>query len=94
MLVMMLLQCDGATGVVKSYVRRAVRARRVIISNSKEMFKFCKENMTISGKNSRQFFHVESITRGPRAWRSADRKQTGKKPDFKICLICVFSSIS
>jgi hypothetical protein len=34
------------------------------------------------------------ITRGPRAWRSADRKQTGKKPDFKICLICVFNSIS
>jgi hypothetical protein len=41
-----------------------------------------------------EYYWQKIITRGPRAWRSADRKQTGKKPDFKICLICVFNSIS
>ena len=56
--------CDGATGVVKAFVRNAVRARRVIVSNADEMFSYCQEQMTIcEGKAKRTFFKVEEIDR-------------------------------
>ena len=37
---------DAATGVVKSFVRDAVKARRAVVSNADEMYDFCRKYMT------------------------------------------------
>ena len=56
--------CDGATGVVKAFVRNAMRARCVIVSNAHEMYSYCQEQMKIcEGKAERTFFKVEEIDR-------------------------------
>ena len=50
--------------MVKAFVRNAVRARRVIVSNAHEMYSYCQEQVTIcEGKAKRTFFKVEEIDR-------------------------------
>ena len=50
--------------MVKAFVRNAVKARRVIVSNAHEMYSYCQEQMTIcEGKAKRTFFKVEEIDR-------------------------------
>ena len=71
---------DGATGVVKSMCRSAVKSRRTQISNAEEMFKYCAENLTKDSVSShsnescdhkkRSFLYVAQINR--------DRTHSGK----------------
>ena len=56
---------DGCAGVVKSMVRTAVMAKKVTIQNAKQMFDYCKDNLTKDGEGcchaKRTFFHVVTI---------------------------------
>ncbi|XP_014673342.1 PREDICTED: uncharacterized protein LOC106813660 [Priapulus caudatus] len=51
---------DGVSGVVKSAVRRAAIARRVVVNNAAALFSFCHENMTKNdcAKQRRVFLYV------------------------------------
>ena len=70
---------DGCSGVVKSMVRRAVMAGRIIIQNAQQMFEYCKYNLTRDGKDgyhSKRTFHlVEQIT--PESTRHLHLKTVG-----------------
>ncbi|XP_014676865.1 PREDICTED: uncharacterized protein LOC106816757 [Priapulus caudatus] len=60
---------DGVTGVVKSFVRSAVMARRAIVRNASEMYQYCVQELTRDDVEGaccharRTFFFVEDIER-------------------------------
>lgn len=52
---------DGVSGVVKSSVRRAVLARRVLINSAAAMFDYCQKNLVLENCDAqrRSFFFVK-----------------------------------